>query len=124
MTGMYQTSTGTHPMRSHRDDDFRLPPGVRPLTHRLRDAGYFTANIKTIGGHVVGTGKLDLNFVNEGPIFESDDWSALEVASAVLRADQLARGRIRHLRPQVARASRGSSGSASASTRRSPRPRT
>jgi arylsulfatase A-like enzyme len=77
MTGMYQTSTDTHNMRSHRDDDFRLPPGVRPLTHRLHDAGFFTANIKTIDGQVVGTGKLDLNFVNEGPIYDSDDWSAL-----------------------------------------------
>ena len=78
MTGMYQTSTDTHHMRSHRDDDFRLPPGVRPLTHRLADAGYFTANIKTIGDRVVGTGKLDLNFVNEGPIYASDDWSKLK----------------------------------------------
>ena len=78
MTGMYQTTTDTHHMRSHRDDDFRLPAGVRPITHRLRDAGYFTANIKTIGDWVVGTGKLDLNFVNEGPIYESDDWSQLK----------------------------------------------
>lgn len=78
MTGMYQTSTGTHHMRSHRDDDFRLPPGIRPITHRLADAGYFTANIKTIGDRVVGTGKLDLNFVNEGKIFQSDDWAALK----------------------------------------------
>jgi N-sulfoglucosamine sulfohydrolase len=77
-TGMYQTSTGTHPMRSHRDDSFRLPPGVRPITHWLRDAGYFTANIKTIGDRSVGTGKLDLNFVNEGPIYMSADWSALK----------------------------------------------
>ncbi len=76
-TGMYQTSTDTHHMRSHRDDDFRLPPGVRPITHQLCDAGYFTANIKTIGDRTVGTGKLDLNFVNEGPIYESDDWRAL-----------------------------------------------
>lgn len=78
-TGMYQTTTGTHPMRSHRTDDFRLPAGVRPLTHWLRDEGYFTANIKTIGGGSVGTGKLDLNFVNEGSIYHesSDDWSAL-----------------------------------------------
>ena len=79
-TGMYQTTTDTHPMRSHRDDNFRLPPGVRPITHWLRDAGYFTANIKTVGGHRVGTGKLDLNFVNEGPIYHenSDDWSRLK----------------------------------------------
>ncbi len=78
MTGMYQTSIDAHNMRSHRDDDFRLPAGVRPLTHRLRDAGYFTANISTIGEATVGTGKLDLNFVNEGPIYDSDDWSALK----------------------------------------------
>jgi arylsulfatase A-like enzyme len=77
-TGMYQTTTDTHHMRFHRDDNFRLPPGVRPITHRLRDAGYFTANIKTIGDRNVGTGKLDLNFVNEGPIYESDDWAALK----------------------------------------------
>ncbi len=78
MTGMYQTSTDTHHMRSHRSDDFRLPPGVRPITHRLQDAGYFTANIERIGKRVVGTGKLDLNFVNEGPIYMSNDWSALK----------------------------------------------
>jgi arylsulfatase A-like enzyme len=77
-TGMYQTTTDTHPMRSHRSDGFRLPAGVRPITHWLRDAGYFTANIKTIGERSVGTGKLDLNFVNEGPIYESEDWSALK----------------------------------------------
>jgi N-sulfoglucosamine sulfohydrolase len=78
MVGMYQTTTDTHHMRSHRSDAFRLPPGVRPLTHRLQDAGYFTANVKTITGHEVGTGKLDLNFVNEGPIYLSDDWTALK----------------------------------------------
>ena len=78
MTGMYQTTTGTHNMRSHRHDRFRLPPGVRPLTHRLRDAGYLTANITKIGKRVVGTGKLDLNFVNEGPIYATSDWSMLK----------------------------------------------
>ncbi len=78
-TGLYQTTTDTHPMRSHRDDGFRLPPGVRPITHWLRDAGYYTANLKTIGPLAIGTGKLDLNFTQEGPIYHpgSDDWSAL-----------------------------------------------
>lgn len=76
-TGMYQTTTDTHAMRSHRTDDFRLPVGVRPLTHWLRDEGYFTANVRAIDGHTVGTGKLDLNFVHEGPIYESEEWAAL-----------------------------------------------
>src|SRR6476661_6485011 len=35
-TGVYQTTTDTHAMRSHREDDFRLPSGVRPMTHWLR----------------------------------------------------------------------------------------
>jgi arylsulfatase A-like enzyme len=78
MTGMYQTTTDTHNMRSHREDDYHLPEGVRPLTHRLGDAGYFTANISSIGDRIVGTGKLDLNFVNEGPLYDSDDWSELK----------------------------------------------
>jgi len=77
MTGMYQTTTDTHHMRSHRNDDFRLPPGVRPLTHWLQDAGYTTFNIVRTGDKVVGTGKLDLNFVNEGEIFQSDQWAEL-----------------------------------------------
>lgn len=79
-TGMYQTTIGVHPMRSHRDDGFRLPPGVRPITHWLKDAGYFTANLKTLGNQAIGTAKLDLNFVNEGPIYEDGaaDWSVLK----------------------------------------------
>jgi len=78
MTGMYQTTTDTHNMRSHREDDFRLPDGVRPITHWLQDAGYFTANISMIGDKEVGTGKLDLNFVNEGPLYNSTNWAALK----------------------------------------------
>jgi arylsulfatase A-like enzyme len=67
MTGMYQTAIGAHNHRSHRTDFFPLPAGVRPLTHRLRDAGYYTANIRTMGAKRVGTGKTDLNFDVEGP---------------------------------------------------------
>lgn len=79
-TGMYQTSTDTQHMRSHRNDAFRLAEGVRPVTQRLREAGYFTANIKTVNGEAIGTGKLDLNFVNEGPIYDekTEDWSTLK----------------------------------------------
>ncbi|NND05421.1 MAG: sulfatase [Saprospiraceae bacterium] len=78
MTGMYQTTTDMHHMRSHRDDDYRLPNGVRPITHLLTEAGYFTSNIKAIGNEIVGTGKLDLNFVNEGPVYQSDSWELLK----------------------------------------------
>jgi arylsulfatase A-like enzyme len=77
MVGMYQTTTDTHNMRSHREDDYRLPPGVRPITHRLQDAGYATANIVKIGDKTVGTGKLDFNFVNEGPLYNTESWDEL-----------------------------------------------
>lgn len=77
MTGMYQTTTDTHHMRSHRDDDFRLPAGVRPITQMLHEAGYTTANLKSIGDRVIGTGKLDLNFVNEGQLYQTSEWNDL-----------------------------------------------
>ena len=80
MTGMYATTTDMHHMRSHRDDDYRLPEGVRPLTQRLQDVGYQTANVTHIGDRVVGTGKLDLNFVNEGPLYQTKLWSEIDTS--------------------------------------------
>lgn len=78
MLGMYQTTTDTHNMRSHREDDFKLPPGIRPLTHRLKEVGYYTANITHLGDTEVGTGKLDLNFVNEGKLYDTHQWNDLK----------------------------------------------
>jgi arylsulfatase A-like enzyme len=82
MTGMYQTTIGAHNHRSHRDDGYRLPEGVRLLTDRLRDAGYFTANVRHLTGEqserfLRGTGKTDWNFHHTGEPFESDRWSDL-----------------------------------------------
>lgn len=44
MTGWFGTTTDMHHMRSHRTEGLRLPAGVRPITHLLRDAGYHTAS--------------------------------------------------------------------------------
>ncbi len=96
MTGMYATTMDMHHMRSHRDDDFRLPSGVRPITQRLQEAGFQTANVTHIGDQVVGTGKLDLNFVNEGPLYQTKLWSEIDLSRPFF-AIQYARGRIRHL---------------------------
>src|SRR5678809_413405 len=49
-TGMFQTTIGAHNHRSHRDDGFHLPPGVRVLSEWMHDAGYFTANIMQLPG--------------------------------------------------------------------------
>ncbi len=80
MTGMYQTTIGAHHHRSHRDDGYKLPEGVRVLPDLMRDAGYFTANIRKLpeSCDFKGTGKTDWNFTSEGKPFESDDWTDLK----------------------------------------------
>jgi N-sulfoglucosamine sulfohydrolase len=75
MTGMYQTSIDAHHHRSHRNDGFRLPDGVRPITELFREAGYFTANVRTAAPGVSGTGKTDFNFLADAPIFDGTDWN-------------------------------------------------
>lgn len=79
MTGMYQTTIGAHNHRSHRDDGYRLPAGVRLLTDWFHDAGYFTANVRELPPECGfrGVGKTDWNFTVEGRPFDSDRWSDL-----------------------------------------------
>lgn len=80
MTGMYQTTIGAHNHRSHRDDGYRLPSGVRVLTDWMRSAGYFTANVRQLprGTGFGGTGKTDWNFTYDGQPFDSDTWADLK----------------------------------------------
>jgi arylsulfatase A-like enzyme len=80
MTGMYQTAIGAHNHRSHRDDGYKLPDGVRVLTDWLRDAGYFTANLRELSKEFgfKGTGKTDWNFTYEGKPYDSDKWDDLK----------------------------------------------
>jgi arylsulfatase A-like enzyme len=74
ITGMYQTSLGAHNHRSHRDDDYRLPAPVRPITDLFREAGYYTANEKSGLG---GRAKQDYNFGFEPgyTVFDGTDWT-------------------------------------------------
>ena len=76
MTGMYQTTIGAHNHRSHRDDGYRLPDGVRLLTEWLGDAGYFTANVRHFPPPIAfkGTAKTDWNFTPPAKSFDSDRW--------------------------------------------------
>ena len=83
MTGMYQTTIGAHNHRSHRDDGYSLPDGVRLITDWLREAGYFTANLRDLTGKkgetfLRGTGKTDWNFHYEGEPFDGARWSRLK----------------------------------------------
>ncbi|MBY0507234.1 MAG: sulfatase [Bryobacteraceae bacterium] len=72
-TGVYQTTIGAHNHRSHRKDDYRLPDSVRLVSHRLRDAGYFTANVTEVAPGLRVPGKTDFNFQGEKP-FEGTHW--------------------------------------------------
>jgi N-sulfoglucosamine sulfohydrolase len=72
--GLYQTTTGTHNHRSHRKDGYRLPSGVRLITDRFREQGYFTCNVRGIADGVTGNGKTDFNFVAEKP-FDGTHWN-------------------------------------------------
>jgi N-sulfoglucosamine sulfohydrolase len=80
MTGMYQTTIGAHNHRSHRDDGYRLKAGVRLITDRMRESGYFTANIRQFPSSVgfAGTGKTDWNFATDGNPFDYDRWDDLK----------------------------------------------
>jgi arylsulfatase A-like enzyme len=73
-TGVYQTTIGAHNHRSHRKDGYRLPEGVRLVSHRLHDAGYFTANVTEITPALRASGKTDFNFRAEKP-FDGTHWN-------------------------------------------------
>ncbi|HWI58446.1 MAG TPA: sulfatase [Bacillota bacterium] len=81
MTGMYATTIGAHNHRSHRNDGYKLPEGVRVLTDWMRDAGYFTANLVQLppACGFRGTGKTDWNFTYEGKPFDSANWEDLKL---------------------------------------------
>ncbi len=74
ITGMHQGAIGAHHHRSHRGDGYVLPEPVKPITEYFRQAGYFTANIKTAAPGVRGSGKTDFNFKVNKP-FDGSDWN-------------------------------------------------
>lgn len=78
MTGMYAVSIGAHNHRTAHKQP--LPDGVRVLTDWLRDAGYFTANIRQLPEPLrfKGSGKTDWNFTTPGKPFDSANWDDLK----------------------------------------------
>lgn len=79
-TGMYQTTLGAHHHRSHRDDGYTLPAGVKLISKRLSEAGYFTANVKDLPPEsgFKGTAKTDWNFSPPERPFDSASWDDLK----------------------------------------------
>jgi len=79
MTGMYQTTIGAHNHRSHRDDGYRLPDGVKTLPEWLAPAGYFSTLLRRLPDAFGfnGTNKTDWNFSVEGEVFQPAEWQEL-----------------------------------------------
>jgi len=75
MTGMWQIAIDAQNHRAHRSDGYRLPEGVQPFTHYLRQAGYHTSNVITAAPGVRGTNKTDYNFNLNGSAFDGTDWN-------------------------------------------------
>lgn len=74
-TGLYQTTIGCHNHRSHRKDGYQLPAGVRSISDRFRQAGYFTANVLEYAPGYKGQGKTDFNFNLDHKPFDGTHWN-------------------------------------------------
>jgi uncharacterized sulfatase len=70
ITGVYQTSTGTHQHRTTHKQP--LPAPVEPVSELMRRAGYFVCNSDS---SMMRPGKQDYNFDSERNLFDSPDWS-------------------------------------------------
>ena len=107
ITGMYQTTTGTHHHRSGRvEHHISLPAGVKPVPELFQEAGYYTC----IGSGLLDLdyrsqpltdrsrermGKTDYNFDWKRSIYDSNDWSGRRVGQPFFMQVQLHGGKLR-----------------------------
>ena len=76
-TGMYQTTIGAHHHRSHREDGYELPDGVKLVTEYFREAGYFCCRCEAEEPDTPG--KLDFNFkMTFDEAFDGTSWNQCE----------------------------------------------
>ena len=79
ITGMYQTSIGTHHHRSGRGElKIHLPDGIRPLPELFQEAGYYTAITGWPNKARDSVGKTDYNFEWDRAMYNGPDWSKRE----------------------------------------------
>ncbi|NQU86060.1 MAG: sulfatase [Mariniphaga sp.] len=69
ITGFYQNYIGAEQHRTSGPGFEKkvLPYGIKPITHLLEDAGYFTCFMESR--------KTDLNFITDRPIYQGKDWN-------------------------------------------------
>lgn len=67
ITGFHQNYIGANQHRTSKENKQPLPYGIKPITHLLEKAGYFTCFMESR--------KTDLNFTLDHPVFQGKDWS-------------------------------------------------
>ena len=69
MTGFHQNYIGANQHRTQGEGFVKKEPpnNIKPITELLREAGYYTC--------LMVSGKTDLNFTYEKPLFDGKDWS-------------------------------------------------
>ncbi len=111
ITGMYQTSIGSHQHRSGRGTlKIHLPDGVTPIPVLFQKAGYYTCigsglpdvqrngkptNNEKKANKKEALGKTDYNFEYEASMYDSHDWSNRKPGQPFFMQVQLAGGKLR-----------------------------
>lgn len=67
ITGFHQNYIDANQHRTANEDKKPLPYGIKPITHLLEDAGYYTC--------FMATRKTDLNFTLDRPVYQGEDWN-------------------------------------------------
>ena len=111
ITGMYQTTIGSHHHRSGRGElKIHLPQGVHPIPSLFKTAGYHTCigsglpNVDHAGLPLQNgrtpLGKTDYNFEWESPLYDSHDWSHRKPDQPFFMQVQLHGGKLREGGPK------------------------
>jgi len=96
ITGMYQTSIGSHHHRSGRGElQIRLPVGVDPIPVLFQRAGYYTCIGGPLADRKPGLGKTDYNFEWDRKMYDGPDWSGRKPGQPFFMQVQLHGGKNR-----------------------------
>lgn len=96
ITGMYQTSIGSHNHRSGRGElKIRLPEGVEPIPVLFQRAGYYTCIGGPLADKKPGLGKTDYNFEWDRKMYDGSDWSGRKPGQPFFMQVQLHGGKNR-----------------------------
>ena len=99
ITGMYQTTIGSHNHRSGRGElKIRLPGDVEPVPAILRRAGYYVTNGGYRDSADLVRGKTDYNFEYAEDLYDGADWTGRAEGQPFFAQVQLRGGKRRNQR--------------------------